>query len=66
MIRESKGNNFKPDEDLALATCWLAVSQQGAEQNAETFWGRVAMEFSRQNDKTPRSSASLKCRWTTV
>ena len=66
MQRETKGSNFKPDDDLALAKCWLAVSQQTREQNAETFWARVADQFAQHNALHSRSPASLKCRWNTV
>ena len=62
-----KGTNFKPSEDLILATCWAATSQQTAEQNSETFWANVAKAYnSHSNTTTSRCSASLKCHWKIV
>lgn len=64
---KTKGSNFKPADDLALATCWVAISQKTTEQNSDTFWNSVMNEYEKQpRTLTPRSAASLKCRWTTV
>eukprot|EP00171_Calliarthron_tuberculosum_P005889 IDg5889t1 len=60
-------SNFKPEDGVALATCWLAISQRTIEQNAERIWKKVHVEFMRlQNTFSPYSTASLKYRLTTV
>ena len=64
---KGKGTNFKPFEDLMLATCWVSTSQQTTEQNSDTFWAKVAKAYDTHSETTvSRSAASLKCRWTIV
>ena len=66
MSREPKGGNFKPGDDFLLSKCWVVGSQRVKEQNAETFWARVAADFDVQPSTILRFPASLMCRWTTL
>lgn len=63
----SKGNNFTPEDDLALARVWLNCSRRPIDQNAETFWADAAEAFNKEPTViVSRTMASLKCRWTTL
>eukprot|EP00171_Calliarthron_tuberculosum_P009300 IDg9300t1 len=44
----TKGNNFKPDDDLALAKSWPCFSRRSVDQNAKMFWSDVADAFAKQ------------------
>ena len=64
-----RGNNFTPEEILALAKAWVVVSKRLDEQNADTFWSNVASKYAEipePDPRTQRSANSLRCQWTTV
>ncbi len=60
-----RGASFSPDEDTALARCWVAASAVQDEQNASDFWARVAAAFCEQPEATEtlRTACSLQSRW---
>ena len=60
-----RGVSYSPDEDAALARCWLAISHQVEEQNGTTFWDNVSEMYSKQPEalKRGRTAASLQSRW---
>ncbi len=56
---------FSPDEDTALARCWVAASAVHDEQNASDFWARVGAAFCEQPEATEtlRTACTLQSRW---
>eukprot|EP00171_Calliarthron_tuberculosum_P003660 IDg3660t1 len=57
--------SFAPEEDTALARCWVSVSARYDEQNAATFWKNIFDTFSTQSEASERlrSAGGLHSRW---
>lgn len=63
----SKGPNFSPEEDYALAKSWVSASQSTSDMKSEQFWAEVLKRFNSQEGVMGnRTSGSLETRWRTV
>eukprot|EP00171_Calliarthron_tuberculosum_P006663 IDg6663t1 len=63
-----RGASFSPDEDTALARCWVGAFTVHDEQNASDFWERVAAAFCEQSEATEtlRTACRLQSRCSTL
>ena len=63
-----RGGSYTPEDDAALARCWVAISEEHEDQDSAMFWESVAHAYEPQLDscQRSRSATSLPSRWQTM
>ena len=68
LMTSTKGRNFSPAEDYALATAWVSNSETTGNLRSDLFWNAVHSRYKQLNSslETCRTPGSLETRWRTL